>query len=65
MRTRDMGWSCRHSSRFMKCLNVIVCHACALNRGVTYVGNYLYWALLTCRGITISSTGSVHEDNAR
>ena len=29
------------------CLNVIVCHACALRWGVTHVGNYLYWALLT------------------
>ena len=29
------------------CLNVIVCHACALRCGVTQVGNYLYWALLT------------------
>ena len=28
------------------CLNVIVCHACALRWGVTHVGNYLYWALL-------------------
>ena len=29
------------------CLNVIVCHACALRWGVTHVGNYHYWALLT------------------
>ena len=29
------------------CLNVFVCHACALGWGVTYVGNDLYWALLT------------------
>ena len=29
------------------CLNVIVCHACALRWGVTHVGNYLYWDLLT------------------
>ena len=29
------------------CLNVIVCHACALMWGVTHVGNYHYWALLT------------------
>ena len=28
-------------------LNVFVCHACALRWGVTHVGNYLYWALLT------------------
>ena len=28
-------------------LNVIVFHACALRWGVTHVGNYLYWALLT------------------
>ena len=31
----------------MNCLNVIVRHACALRCGVTHVGNYLYWALLT------------------
>ena len=29
------------------CLNVFVCHACALRWGVTHVGNYLYWAFLT------------------
>ena len=29
------------------CLNVIVCYACALRWGVTHVGNYHYWALLT------------------
>ena len=29
------------------CLNVFVCHACALRWGVTHVGNYFYWALLT------------------
>ena len=29
------------------CLNVIVFHACALRWGVTHIGNYLYWALLT------------------
>ena len=29
------------------CLNVFVFHACALRWGVTQVGNYLYWALLT------------------
>ena len=29
------------------CLDVIVCHVCALRWGVTHVGNYLYWALLT------------------
>ena len=28
------------------CLNVF-CHACALRWGVTQVGNFLYWALLT------------------
>ena len=47
MRTRDMGWSCRHSSRFMKLLECDCCHACALTWGVTQIGNYLYWALLT------------------
>ena len=31
----------------MNCLNVSVCHACALRWGVTHVGNYHYWALLT------------------
>ena len=29
------------------CLNVFVCHPCTLRWGVTHVGNYLYWALLT------------------
>ena len=29
------------------CLNMIVYHACALRWGVTHIGNYLYWALLT------------------
>ena len=29
------------------CLNVSVFHACALRWGVTQVGNYHYWALLT------------------
>ena len=29
------------------CLNMFVCHACALRWGVTQVGNFLYWALLT------------------
>ena len=29
------------------CLNVIDCHTCELRWGVTHVGNYLYWALLT------------------
>ena len=30
------------------CLSVIVCHdMCALRWGVTHVGNYHYWALLT------------------
>ena len=29
------------------CLNVIVRHACPLRWGVTHVGNYLYWTLLT------------------
>ena len=29
------------------CLNVFVCHACALRWGVTHVRNYLYWVLLT------------------
>ena len=29
------------------CLNAFVCHACALGWGVTHVGNYLYWDLLT------------------
>ena len=28
-------------------LNVFVYHACALRCGVTQVGNFLYWALLT------------------
>ena len=28
-------------------MNLIVCHACTLRWGVTHVGNYLYWALLT------------------
>ena len=28
-------------------LNEFVCHICALRWGVTQVGNYLYWALLT------------------
>ena len=31
----------------LNCLNVIVCHVCALRWGVTHVGNYLYLALLT------------------
>ena len=29
------------------CLSVIVAMTCALRRGVTHVGNYHYWALLT------------------
>ena len=29
------------------CLSVIVTMTCALRWGVTYVGNYHYWALLT------------------
>ena len=29
------------------CLSVIVVMTCELRWGVTYVGNYLYWALLT------------------
>ena len=29
------------------CLNMFVCHACALRWGETHVGNYLYLALLT------------------
>ena len=31
----------------MKLLECDCCHACALRWGVTHVGNYLYWALLT------------------
>ena len=29
------------------CLNVFVYHACAFRWGVTHVGNYHYWVLLT------------------
>ena len=55
MRTRDMRLGESHSYpghvdiRVGSCnyLNVFVCHACALRWGVTHIGNYLYWALLT------------------
>ena len=55
MKTRDMGWGESHSHLghvdirvgSHNYLNVFVCHACALRWGVTHVGNYLYWALLT------------------
>ena len=31
----------------LNCFNVVVFHSCALRWGVTHVGNYHYWALLT------------------
>ena len=45
-------------------LNVFFAITCALWWGVTQVGNYHYWLCSPSRGITISGTGSVHEDGA-
>ena len=48
MRTRDMGLAYSHSSRIMYLLEcVCFTMTCALRWGVTHVGNYRYWALLT------------------
>ena len=43
-----LDWACKHSSRIMY-LPECVCFAmtCALRWGVTHIGNYHYWALLT------------------
>ena len=45
------------------CLNVFVI-TCALRWGVTHVGNYYYWVLLTLLRDHYLGTWSVREDDA-
>ena len=65
MRTRDMGWSFRHSSRIT---NLLECVFTLDHCICTYVGSNPFTVIpilgdsLPCRGNIISGTGSIRED---
>ena len=67
VRTRDLSWSCRHSSRIMHLLECVFSleHCTALRWRVTHLGLFHYRALAhPVEGLYFLGTGSAREDNS-
>ena len=67
VRTRDLSWSCRHSSTIMHLLECmfILEHCTALRWRVAHLGRFHYLALAhPVEGYYFTGTGSVQGDGS-
>ena len=65
VRTRDLSWSCRHSSRIMHLLECVfnLEHCTALRWRVAHLGRFHYLALAhPVEGYYFTGTGNVRGD---